>query len=160
MEIRKATQSDIPGMLALLRQVGQVHHEIRPDIFRSGAQKYDETALLSLLTDPMRPIFVATKGAFVAGYCFCILKESQEDPVLTDRKELYIDDLCVDENHRGKGIAKTLYSHTCAYAKSIGCRFVTLNVWQGNDNAMAFYQSLGMTQRSITMETVLEETTC
>ena len=39
MEIRLAQTGEIPGMIDLLRQVGQVHHEIRPDLFRSGAQK-------------------------------------------------------------------------------------------------------------------------
>ena len=40
MEIRLANNSDIPGMIALLKQVGEVHHKIRPDLFRAGAQKY------------------------------------------------------------------------------------------------------------------------
>ena len=160
MEIRKATQSDIPGMLVLLGQVGQVHHQIRPDIFRAGAQKYDESALLALLEDPKCPIFVAMAGAFVAGYCFCVLKDYRGSSVQTDRLELYIDDLCVDENCRGKGIAAKLYRHVCDYARSIGCQCMSLNVWQGNDRAIAFYQKLGMRPRSITMEMSLEETQC
>ena len=45
MEIRFACEKDIPGMIGLLQQVGEVHHQIRPDLFRSGAQKYDEEAL-------------------------------------------------------------------------------------------------------------------
>ena len=40
MEIRMARLEDIPEMIRLLRQVGQMHHEIRPDLFRAGAQKY------------------------------------------------------------------------------------------------------------------------
>ena len=42
MNIRPAKVGDIPAIIDLLRQVGQVHHNIRPDIFRDGAQKYDE----------------------------------------------------------------------------------------------------------------------
>lgn len=41
MEIRFAENRDIPGMINLLLQVGEVHHRIRPDLFRAGAQKYD-----------------------------------------------------------------------------------------------------------------------
>jgi len=33
MLIRFAQNKDIPGMIDLLKQVGQVHHDIRPDIF-------------------------------------------------------------------------------------------------------------------------------
>ena len=36
MEIRLANHTDIPGMIRLLQQVGQVHHDIRPDLFREG----------------------------------------------------------------------------------------------------------------------------
>ena len=46
----------------------------------------------------------------VLGYCFCIHKEFSGDSVLTNRKELYIDDLCVDEAARGKGVASAMLS--------------------------------------------------
>ena len=152
MVIRFAKESDIPCMVKLLRQVGQVHHDIRPDIFRDGCQKYDEAALTELLKDESRPIFIADGGSEALGYCFCALRGFAGESVMTDRKELYIDDLCVDEDHRGQGIAKALYRHVCDYARSIDCAFITLNVWSGNDNAMKFYENAGLTPRSITME--------
>lgn len=152
MEIRFAQTIDIPGMIELLYQVGGVHHDIRPDIFRPGAIKYTEKDLESILLDPEKPIFVAVQEGKVLGYCFCQLKQFRDSTVLTDRKELYIDDLCVDETHRNLHIGRALYDHTCTWAKSIDCHFVTLNVWCGNDNAMKFYQNRGMTARSITME--------
>ena len=158
MEIRLANNSDIPGMIALLKQVGEVHHKIRPDLFRAGAQKYSEADLAQLLKDENRPIFVGIEDDKMLGYCFCILEEVKDNPVLCDVKSLYIDDLCVDENIRGKHVGSRLYDHVCNYAKSIGCRSVTLNVWCGNDSAMAFYQSRGMKPRKIYMETSLEET--
>ena len=155
MEIRLTTTKEIPGMIALLKQVGQVHHQIRPDLFRSGAQKYGEADLEELLTDEARPIFGAIEDGKLLGYCFCILEEVKDDPVLCDTKTLYIDDLCVDEGCRGQGIATKLYDHVCGYARSIGCRSVTLNVWCGNDNAMAFYERRGMKPRKIYMEAIL-----
>ena len=158
MEIRLANNSDIPGMIELLKQVGEVHHKIRPDLFRGGAQKYSETDLAQLLKDENRPIVVGIEDGQMLGYCFCILEEVKDNPVLCDVKSLYIDDLCVDENIRGKHVGSKLYDHVCAYAKSIGCRSVTLNVWCGNDSAMRFYESRGMKPRKIYMETSLEET--
>ena len=155
MEIRFAEPRDIPGMIELLKQVGEVHHVIRPDIFRAGAQKYNENALRWLIEEVERPIFVAVDGNTVLGYCFCIHRDLSKDSVLTDRQELYIDDLCVDETHRGQGIAKALYEHACDYARSRGCAFVTLNVWCGNEGARKFYEKMGMTPRSINMEAKL-----
>lgn len=155
MEIRFAQSRDIPGMLNLLQQVGEVHHQIRPDLFRSGAQKYDEAALEALLKNPDRPIFIAQNEGQVAGYAFCILQITKDDPVLQDRKVVYIDDLCVDEAQRGHGIAGALYQQVCQYARSIGCDAVTLNVWSGNDTAMAFYQKCGLKPQKVGMEFIL-----
>ena len=61
MELRFAKREDIPGMLALLEQVGEVHHQLRPDIFPAGMCKYDASALEEILRDDNRPIFVAAK---------------------------------------------------------------------------------------------------
>jgi ribosomal protein S18 acetylase RimI-like enzyme len=155
MTIRQAETCHIPGLIRLLRQVGQVHHEIRPDIFRAGAIKYTESDLEALLKEENSPIFVALEGETVLGYCFCQIERYCDSTVLTDRVEVYIDDLCVEEACRGQGIAKALYAHVCAWAKSIGCAYVTLNVWCGNDGAMKFYEKMGMSPRKIFMEVKL-----
>ena len=157
MEIRFAENRDIPGMIALLRQVGDVHHQIRPDIVRSGAQKYDEDELKAILADETKPIFVAVDGETVAGYCFCVLKDYRGSGVQTDRVEVYIDDLCVDESRRGSGVATALYRHVTDYAKGLGCAFISLNVWCGNEGAMKFYEKMGLTPRHIMLEMALEE---
>lgn len=155
MEIRFAETKDIPGIIALLLQVGEVHHRIRPDLFRAGAQKYDEAALAELLNDPSRPIFAAMDEDTMLGYCFCILEVTKDNPVLLDRKSLYIDDLCVDENCRGQHVGQALYDYAVNYARQIGCDSVTLNVWCGNDRAMAFYEKQGLKPRNIHMEYIL-----
>ena len=154
MEIRFAEKRDIPGMIDLLQQVGEVHHQIRPDLFRSGAQKYNEADLEQLLKDKERPIFIADVDGQVAGYAFCMVQVTENNPVLRDRKVVYIDDLCVDESHRRQGIAKKLYDHVLAFARELGCQAVTLNVWYGND-ALAFYEKCGMKFQKIGMEVIL-----
>lgn len=156
MEIRFAQEKDIPGIIDLLQQVGEVHHQIRPDLFRGGAQKYNESDLLALLADPGRPILVADIEENVAGYAFCIFQETAGNPVLCDRKVLYIDDLCVNESQRGQGIAGKLYEKVCAFARESGCQAVTLNVWCGNGSAMRFYEKCGLKPQKIGMEMILE----
>ena len=155
MTIRFACENDIPGMIELLKQVGQVHHEIRPDLFRAGAQKYDEAALKKLLADEKRPILIADLDGVVAGYAFCILQITENDPVLCDRKVLYIDDLCVEETLRGHGIAGALYQKVLDYARQLHCDAVTLNVWSGNDGAMRFYEKSGFKPQKVGMEVIL-----
>ena len=155
MNIRFAQEKDIPQMIDLLKQVGQVHHEARPDLFRAGAQKYDEAALKRLLAEPDRPIIAGVEEDKMIGYAFCILQETRDDPVLCDRKTLYIDDLCVDQAVRGGGVAQAIYQGVLDYARSIHCDAVTLNVWCGNDRAMRFYEKCGLKPQKIGMELTL-----
>ena len=140
MNICRGEERHIPGMLRLLGQVGQVHHEIRPDIFRDGALKYDEKALEALLREENKPIFIGEDGGQVLGYCFCVLKDYRGSGVQTDRIELYIDDLCVEEAARGQGVATALYRYVKAFAREIGCSHISLNVGSGNDGAQRFYE--------------------
>ena len=152
MTIRRAEPRDIPGMIALLYQVGDVHHDIRPDIFRENAIKYTPEQLEELLLDENSPIFIYDIDGCVAGYCFCQIRAYAGSTVLTDRTELYIDDLCVEVSRRGHHIGSALYDYAVTYAKEIGCQFLTLNVWCGNEGAMKFYEKAGLTPRNIHME--------
>lgn len=155
MEIRFAQAQDVPRILTLLRQVGQIHRQGRPDIFRAKAQKYGASQVLSMLDNSKTPIFVAVEEDKVLGYCFCMVKEYRCDPVLLDRTDLYIDDLCVDENCRGKGIGKALLETAREYAKMRKCYSIELNVWSCNENATVFYEAMGMTPRCVHMEQIL-----
>lgn len=157
MEIRFAEAQDVPGILSLLKQVGQVHHAGRPDIFRAGAQKYGASQVLGMLDKSATPIFVAVEDGQVLGYGFCQIKTYKQDPVIADHTELYIDDLCVDENTRGKGVGKAIYEEICRYAKMRKCSSITLNVWSCNPTAMAFYEKLGLKPQKVGMEMLLDE---
>ena len=89
------------------------------------------------------------------GYCFCILQQHINNNVLTDIKTLYIDDLCVDEECRGKHIGKELYNAAVELAKEKECYNLTLNVWSCNKSALKFYESQGLLPQKITMELIL-----
>ena len=117
--IRKARKEDIQRIIALLHQVNMVHHEIRPDLFKPHTTKYNEQELESMLHDDNKPIFVFDDN-MVLGYAFCQLSEVMNHQLLEDIKTLYIDDICVDEEARGKHVGKALYEYVRDYAKSIG----------------------------------------
>ena len=154
--VRRAEKKDIPGILALLVQVDMVHHNGRPDIFKGPATKYDAGELEEILMDPASPVFVCVDETdSPIGHAFCVHKQIQEDHVLTDIKTLYIDDICVDESHRGQHVGTALYQAVLDYAKTQGFYNVTLNVWSCNPGAMAFYESLGFQPQKVGMEIIL-----
>lgn len=149
--IRKACKEDIRRIIELLHQVNMVHHKIRPDLFKPYTTKYSEQELESLLDDNSKPIFVYDNGV-ILGYAFCQISEIKNHLLLEDIKTLYIDDICVDENARGKHVGKALYEYVRDYAQSIGCNNITLNVWEGNEPASQFYKNMGMKVQKTTME--------
>ena len=153
--IRFAEEKDIPKILDLLLQVCLVHHNGRPDIFNVG-RKYSDEELREILKDEKRPILIsADENDEVMGYCFCIYTQHVKNSVLSDIKTLYIDDLCVDENLRGRHIGKELYEAAVKLAKDTGCYNLTLNVWSCNQSAMRFYEAQGLVPQKVYMEKIL-----
>lgn len=150
--IRKANKNDIQRIIELLHQVNMVHYEIRPDLFKPNTTKYNEQELADMLDDDGKPIFVNEVEGMVLGYAFCQITEVKDHLLLQDVKTMYIDDICVDENARGKHVGRALYEFARDYAKSIGCHNITLNVWEGNDAAWCFYKNMGMQVQKTTME--------
>lgn len=152
--IRRAAPADIPATLALLTQVNRIHHDIRPDLFELS-RKYNEDDLREIFSDPRRPVFVAVdESDAVLGYVFCIFEETH-GPLRTECRTLYIDDLCVYESTRGRGIGRALFDHAVSVARAEGCHNVTLHVWEGNDSAAAFYRSMGMHTQYTSLEVLL-----
>lgn len=149
--IRIANEKDTAAVLRLLEQVNRVHHDLRPDLFNL-ATKYTAADLKLLFADEDTRVFVCEENGSVLGYVFTVLIDHQGDNMLVPVKELYIDDLCVDEAARGKGVATKLFAYVRQYAREKGCYHITLNVWEGNDSALAFYRKMGMTPQKTKLE--------
>lgn len=155
--IRRAENKDIAAINSLLRQVLDIHAAGRPDIFYSGVKKYTDAQLVELIADDLTPIFVDIHEGELVGYAFCVYKQTRDNNILRDAKVLYIDDLCVDENCRGRHIGRELYNFVLSEAKRNSCDRVELNVWTLNSGAMEFYKKCGMTPQKIMMEIKIDK---
>ena len=157
MSIRRAGAKDVDDILKLLVQVNMVHHIGRPDLFHGPTTKYSREELLELFQDDARPVFVLTdeNDQHVLGHAFCIFEETKGSRLMADRKTLYIDDICVDENCRGQHVGSRLYEYVRSFARENGCYNVTLNVWSCNEPAMKFYEKCGLKPYKVGMEEIL-----
>ncbi len=157
--IRRASEGDIPELDRLLYQVNNVHADGRADLFRHDCKKYTDEELSYIIKDEEKPIFVLPDeedDKKLLGYCFCVIKRYENDNNMVDRKTLYIDDLCVDEEIRGKHVGTRLYEYVCNYAKSEGFYNITLNVWECNPSARGFYEAMGLKPYKTGMEKIIE----
>lgn len=154
MNIRRAQNKDIEQMEKLLYQVHKVHSDKRPDLFIPGKKKYTRDELEKLIADDEKPIFVADENGAILGYAFCVFQHNGNNSMVSF-DTLYIDDLCVDENARGKKVGTALYNFVVDFAKKSGCYNLTLNVWACNESAQKFYEKCGLKIQKYGMETIL-----
>lgn len=151
MIIRPAEKRDIPRIHELLGQILRLHAELRPDVFRSDREKFTPDELAKMLKRKDRPAFVAEEDGVCVGYALCEIKEPKI-PQMLKRRVLYLDDLCVDESARGKGIGRALVEFLLGCAREIGADSLELNVWECNADAVAFYERVGFKTQCRHME--------
>ena len=157
MFVRRAVTKDIPEIARLLYQVNNVHADIRPDLFVHDKRKYTDGEIEAIIKDDETPVFVCyedVNSEELLGYCFSVF-EKKHGHSLRPVKTLYLDDICVDAKARGKHVGTAIFSHVRDFAKKNGCYDITLNVWEGNDSAKAFYEAMGLKVLKYGMEIVL-----
>ena len=156
--IRLAKFEDIPRLQELLEQILIVHHQVRPDVFKSKGSKFTDAELEAVINDSKKPVFVYENDeGRILGHLFLMIKEETEnDGPQKAVKTLFIDDLCVDKDARGQKLGEKLYQFALDYSKELGCYNLTLHVWNDNAGALRFYERLGMKPRYTEMETILK----
>ncbi|MBQ2765533.1 MAG: GNAT family N-acetyltransferase [Clostridia bacterium] len=150
--IRRAVPTDADQILLLLEQIEDIHRQGRPDLFREHGTKYTASELCEIMADADRPIFVALIGDKIVGYIFGIITETKGSTMLFDMKTLHLDDVCIDESCRGMGIGGELMEHVMAWAKSVGCDRMDLDVWEFNGGARRFYEKYGFSTQKRRMD--------
>ena len=156
MKIRRALGKDIPAISKLLGEVLEIHAAIRPDIFIPGTTKYTAEELTEILNDNQKPVYVAVdENDEVLGYAFTQLQEQPFSTNMVQFKSLFVDDLCVDSSARSQGVGRALLDFVKEEGKRLGCYEITLNVWEGNDSAIRFYEKNGLKTKETTMEYIL-----
>ncbi len=126
-----------------------LHVELRPDIYIFKDIVISEERYKELLTEGI--IFVGENKEKIITYAVCFVK-NWDNPGKTKKRVMFIDQIGNDTNFRKCGIGKTMMQYIINYAKEIDCDRIELGVSAGNKNAIAFYEHLGMKEKSRTLE--------
>ncbi|MCM3781666.1 GNAT family N-acetyltransferase [Neobacillus mesonae] len=154
--IREGLPSDYESVARLVAQIQAIHAEARPDIFAEDPCPMSQSYYLKLLDDRYSKLYVVTAGDIITGYAVIRINKSPLRSIYQDRRYISIDDLCVDESYRGRGMGRALLKHIFDYAKEIGAGSVELSVSEFNEGAIRLYESMGMSTRSRRMEITLD----
>jgi GNAT superfamily N-acetyltransferase len=134
LDIRWARSGDEATVLRLVKALATYERE--PD-----AVKATEDSLTETLFAPNAQVFafIAELDGAPAGLALWFLTYS----TWTGRPSLYLEDLFVEENARGRGIARALFKRLAQEAKARNCARIDWAVLDWNVDAMAAYERLG-----------------
>ncbi|MGL5311618.1 MAG: GNAT family N-acetyltransferase [Peptostreptococcaceae bacterium] len=147
MIIREIKINDYNEVDKLMQQVHGIHVLNRPDLYIDMEHPYSISELEKIIEDDKVISVLAESDGDILGLCIVSIRNKSG---MVEKQIAYMDDLCVDENARGRGIGKELFSFVSNEAKKRGAERLDLTVWSFNNKALSFYEELGMqTQRYI-----------
>jgi GNAT superfamily N-acetyltransferase len=134
--IAAAQPGDVPAVLSMIRGLAEFER-------LSHLCVATETDLLHALfgPDPKAEVVIAWEGDETAGFALFFANFS----TFLGRPGLYLEDLFVRPAFRGRGHGHALLIHMARLAVQRGCGRFEWTVLDWNDQAIAFYRSLGAT---------------
>jgi GNAT superfamily N-acetyltransferase len=133
-EIRTATEADLPVILSLIRELAEYERE--PD-----AVVANEAGLREVLfgPKPSAEVLLALEAGEAVGFAVYFFNFS----TWLGRPGLYLEDLFVRPNLRGKGCGRALLERLARIAHERGCGRMEWAVLDWNEPAIQFYKKLG-----------------
>ncbi|MGI6255399.1 MAG: GNAT family N-acetyltransferase [Acutalibacter sp.] len=152
LRIRDLTSEDYPVYDCWERQLHQLHVGARPDLFQPLEHPVPREQYLRELENDHEVRLLALVDEVPAGICSLSLRDAPASPLLRGEKSLYVVDLFVDSAFRKQGVAKALLAEGMKRGREFGATRMGLTVWPFNKAAIRFYENLGLTVRSLTLE--------
>jgi GNAT superfamily N-acetyltransferase len=134
--IRPAAESDIPALLALIRELAAYEH------LSDNCTATDDLLRAHLFgPTPAAETIVFEQDHAVVAYAIFFTTFS----TFLARPGIFLEDLYVQPAHRRRGIGKAILQHIAALAVQRGCGRLEWSVLNWNAPSIAFYKSLGAT---------------
>jgi GNAT superfamily N-acetyltransferase len=132
--IRAATRADVPLILRLIRDLA-TYERAPNDVVAT------EESLVEVLfgQKPAAEVRLAFEGKIAVGFAVFFLNFS----TWLGRPGLYLEDLFVNPEHRGKGYGRALLVDLAKIARDRGCGRMEWAVLDWNEPAIQFYRKLG-----------------
>lgn len=156
---RWARSDDYLAVASLNAQVFKLHAEARPDLLRMVDMPLEQAQFEEMLQSEQTRVLVMEDEhtGSMLGFAVLRLEQAPDKPVLQPRQTVYIADLGVDENVRGRGLGSSLLQHIIHLAQQWGADDVELQVSEFNEGAIKLYEKFGFRTKTRKMELILQE---
>lgn len=141
--IRLAREDDKAAVNELRRQVLSVHAAKRPEVFPSEFSREYANYLDIVMMQENAQVLVAEWDGRIVGFT-CL--EYMDRPGTCYRMPMHachVMEFGVAEQYRRQGIGRALFDDIRTRAEARGFRRIELGVWEFNESALRFYESLG-----------------
>ena len=154
--VRFAEEKDLNIINELRKQVNDIHVEGRPDVFKSGFGTEIRDFAKVIMNGENSDIIVAERNGVICGMACVDYVDKPETPYSKARSFYHVQEIAVDVNYRRQGVAKELLEFIITDAKKRKLGKIELDVWEFNDSAIEFYQTVGFRQTRRWMEYEVE----
>jgi GNAT superfamily N-acetyltransferase len=134
IDIRNATEWDVPLVLDLIRQLAEYEH--LSDRVAANEQNLRDTLFRE---PPAAEVLLASLQEESVGFAVFFTNYS----TFLAKPGIYLEDLFVKPHARGKGIGKALLARLARLAIERGCGRIEWSVLDWNKPSIRFYESLG-----------------
>ena len=142
--IRPATLKDFRQLRDLYQELDVLHAESLPAVFKTlDKPATRKNYLAAALSDGNTVLLVAENSDGIVGVVHASIRDAPDYPVFVPRKYAWVESLSVRGDFRRYGVGRALMKQVEAWAAEKGIAQVELNVWEFNEKARAFYESLG-----------------
>ena len=145
MNIRFATEADLPRVNELRRQVSDLHAAGKPEMFREGFGEDLRQHLYTMFAQEDHQVLVAETEQGIVGFACLKFVDRPETPYRRAERYLDVDEFGVDESCRRQGVGRKLFGAIRELAQERGLKRIELNMWEFNEDALTFYEAVGFT---------------
>jgi ribosomal protein S18 acetylase RimI-like enzyme len=143
IRIRLATPEDYPGFLSVAQETHEHHVALLPNVFRSVEVAVPHDYFAQMVTGQESCILLAERAGAIVGYATLQLHHATRD-LMVPHTVAEVGNFGVSAAYRRTGVGRFLFAACREQAKAMGARDLNLSCWEANQEAMHFYESMGM----------------
>ncbi|KAB2850669.1 MAG: GNAT family N-acetyltransferase [Hyphomicrobiaceae bacterium] len=156
VNIRQATEQDIPRLQALLRDLHAPHVRALPERFAPRAVgEWDRDLFRGYLSSPSQVVLAAERSGEVVGFARAEFRNTSQGVAHLARTYVEVHEICIDPAARRSGAGRLLLEAVKDWAKRQNASSLELSVYAFNEAALAFYRRVGLSDMRITLATKL-----